>query len=219
MRNMQFPFYEELKNPYVIGGIVFVVLFGIIVLFGFICWCCVKKCQTGEKDEDKEAIVNGTSSEKKTERNSSAVSNSYQLEQTKISRPAYTFDSYPTFATTSFININEQRKPIPEPESASEESEYEQESEPETEADLNDDPRVHNLHRMTKGQACGEVRKLYMHYYYEGERDFTVITGWGRHSKNGQPQIKPAVMNMLQQNKYDYEEHPDNRGRIIVYVN
>ena len=71
---------------------------------------------------------------------------------------------------------------------------------------------------MTKDQAGGKVRKLYICYYYKGERNFTVITGWGRHSRSDQPQIKLAVMNMLEQKIYDYEKHPDNRGRTFVYL-
>ena len=202
---MRISTYEQLKL--ILYQNLHIYLIFLFFIFIFII-CCVKKCcQTDKNYEDKEAILNDTSSYKDIDEDSSDVSNSHQLEQAKISRQTTTSNNYLCSAPTYFNKINEKRKPEP--------LTY---SEPETEPELNDDPRVHNLHVMTKNQARAEVKKLYMYYKNKGEGDFTVITGWGRHSKNGEPQIRPAVIEMLQKFDCNYEIQPDNPGRIIIYI-
>ena len=43
----------------------------------------------------------------------------------------------------------------------------------------------------------------------------SVITGIGRHSADGKPRIKPAVIEFLRDNKYTFRE---NGGLIVIRV-
>lgn len=44
-----------------------------------------------------------------------------------------------------------------------------------------------------------------------------LITGYGLHSKNGESNLKEAMMKFLQSLKIKFEEHPKNKGAILIY--
>lgn len=75
------------------------------------------------------------------------------------------------------------------------------------------DPRI-DLHGLTVAEAEEVVLGLLRQY--EGRADtLTVITGQGLHSASGKARLRPAVMELLEQQGYRYTK---SQGLLVVHL-
>lgn len=74
------------------------------------------------------------------------------------------------------------------------------------------DPRI-DLHGLTVTEAEDVVRGLLLQYENRADT-LTVITGQGNHSANGKARLRPAVMELLEQNGYRYTK---SQGLLVVH--
>lgn len=74
---------------------------------------------------------------------------------------------------------------------------------------------VHELHIDEAEQVVDEHIKLCKE---ESMRQTFVVTGWGKHSKDGQPLLRPHIRKFVQALGYRAVVDSGNKGRLILYL-